>query len=47
MESTRLTLLTQASAGSQLAWTSLVELYPPLIYGWLRRHDVDHHDARN
>lgn len=45
MNSTRLSLLAQASSGSNEAWLQLVELYQPLIYGWLRRHDVEHHDA--
>jgi RNA polymerase sigma-70 factor (ECF subfamily) len=45
MESTRLSLLSQATSGSHLAWTELVELYQPFVYHWLRRHDVGHHDA--
>ncbi len=45
MESTRLSLLAEASAGGNDAWSRLVEIYQPLVYGWLRRHDVAHHDA--
>lgn len=45
MESTRLSLLTQACSGSEHAWGEMVELYQPLVYGWLRRQDVAHHDA--
>jgi len=45
MQSTRISLLANARAGSEHAWTRLVELYQPLVYGWLRRHDVAHHDA--
>jgi RNA polymerase sigma-70 factor (ECF subfamily) len=45
MDSTRLSLLMRANDGSTLAWDEMVNLYRPLIYGWLRRHDVVHHDA--
>ena len=45
MDSTRLSLLTQASSGSDQAWQRIVELYQPLVFGWLRQHDVAHHDA--
>ena len=45
MESTRLSLLTQASSGSDRAWAQMLEVYQPLVYGWLRRHEVAHHDA--
>ena len=45
MDATHLSLLTQARSGSHAAWTRMVELYQPLIYGWLRRHGVSHHDA--
>lgn len=45
MKSTRLSLLNHAAAGSDPAWFQIVELYQPLVYGWLRRHDVSHHDA--
>ncbi len=45
MASTRISLLTEAGSGSERAWTEMVELYQPLVYGWLRRHDVAHHDA--
>ncbi len=45
MGSTRLSLLTQASMGSDHAWAEMVSVYQPLVYGWLRRHDVSHHDA--
>ena len=45
MSSTRLSLLAEAGAGADQAWSRLVEMYRPLVYGWLRRHDVAHHDA--
>jgi len=45
MTSTHISLVTLAGAGSEQAWTELAELYQPLVYGWLRRHDVSHHDA--
>ena len=45
MESTQLKLIGQASDGCQDAWSRLISLYEPLVYGWLRRHDVTHHDA--
>ena len=45
MESTRVSLLTQANLGSNSAWSEIVKLYQPLIYGWLRQHDIAHHDA--
>lgn len=45
MDSTRLSLLTQAGSGSARAWQRLVELYQPLVYAWLRHHEIAHHDA--
>ncbi len=45
MESTRLSLLARAGAGSESDWSRLIALYRPLVYGWLRRHEVSHHDA--
>ncbi|MEM9659861.1 MAG: sigma-70 family RNA polymerase sigma factor, partial [Planctomycetota bacterium] len=42
---TRLTLLTAAGNGSGRAWEEMVELYQPLVFGWLRRNEVAHHDA--
>lgn len=45
MSSTRLSLLAEAGAGTDHAWSRLVELYRPLVYGWLRRNHVAHHDA--
>jgi RNA polymerase sigma-70 factor (ECF subfamily) len=45
MPSTHFSLLTAAQAGSDEAWTRLVELYRPLLYQWLRRNNVPHHDA--
>ena len=45
MDSTRLSLLAQAGSGSDQAWQRIVELYQPLIYGWLRKHEMAHHDA--
>jgi RNA polymerase sigma-70 factor, ECF subfamily len=47
MQSTHISLLSAASSGSEQAWGSLIELYRPLVYGWLRRHDVPHHDAED
>jgi RNA polymerase sigma-70 factor (ECF subfamily) len=47
MQSTHISLLTAAGSGSEQAWGSLVELYRPLVYSWLRRHDVAHHDAED
>ena len=46
MSSTHLSLLAEAQAGSQQAWSRLVELYQPLLYGWLRRQNVPHDDAQ-
>jgi RNA polymerase sigma-70 factor (ECF subfamily) len=46
MPSTHVSLLSDAQAGSQRAWSRLVELYQPLLYGWLRRQDVPHDDAQ-
>lgn len=45
MYSTRISLLASAGSGADHAWSELVELYRPLVYGWLRRHEVAHHDA--
>jgi RNA polymerase sigma-70 factor (ECF subfamily) len=47
MQSTHMSLLQNARSGSEQAWVRVVELYQPLIYGWLRRHDVSHHDAED
>jgi RNA polymerase sigma-70 factor (ECF subfamily) len=47
MQSTRISLLSAAGSGTEQAWSQLVELYRPLVYGWLRRHDVPHHDAED
>jgi RNA polymerase sigma-70 factor (ECF subfamily) len=45
MLSTHVSLLTEACSGSDRAWVRLVDLYQPLVYGWLRRQGVVHHDA--
>jgi len=45
MEHTSRSLLDQARQGSDQAWTLLVEIYQPLIAGWLRRHSVPAQDA--
>jgi RNA polymerase sigma-70 factor (ECF subfamily) len=45
VNTTRLSLLCQAIEGGQLAWTKLVDIYQPFIYGWLRRHGVAHEDS--
>jgi RNA polymerase sigma-70 factor, ECF subfamily len=47
MDSTRVSLLSHASAGCDQAWSQMVQLYQPLVYGWLRRHEVSHHDAED
>jgi RNA polymerase sigma-70 factor (ECF subfamily) len=47
MQSTRISLLSAASSGTEQAWNQLVELYRPLVFGWLLRHDVSHHDAED
>ncbi len=47
MQSTRVSLLSAASSGTEQAWNQLVELYRPLVFGWLLRHDVSHHDAED
>jgi RNA polymerase sigma-70 factor (ECF subfamily) len=40
-----MSLLSEAGAGSDRAWNELVELYQPLILGWLSRYDVAPQDA--
>jgi RNA polymerase sigma-70 factor (ECF subfamily) len=45
MYSTCENLLTDARSGSGPAWERMVELYQPLVFGWLRRQGVGHHDA--
>lgn len=45
MNETRLSLLRRLQDGSDCAWQELIELYTPLVRGWLERHGVAHHDA--
>ena len=40
-------LLAQVKARDPVAWTQLVELYGPLIYGWCRRSGIEAQDARD
>jgi RNA polymerase sigma-70 factor (ECF subfamily) len=45
--STSTSLLAQVKARDPVAWTQLVELYGPLIYGWCRRAGIEAQDARD
>lgn len=45
--STSTGLLAQVKARDPAAWTRLVELYGPLIYGWCRRSGIVAEDARD
>lgn len=45
MNSTRLTLLQQASGGDESAWRRVVAIYQPLIRGWLVGRGVEARDA--
>jgi RNA polymerase sigma-70 factor (ECF subfamily) len=40
-------LLCRVSAGDEEAWRKLVDLYQPLIHGWLLRYGVRPHDAED
>jgi RNA polymerase sigma-70 factor, ECF subfamily len=40
MDATRQSLLLRAQAGDEGAWDDLVELYRPLIVGWLHRQSI-------
>ncbi len=43
--STSLSLLSRARANDSNAWVTLVHLYSPLIYSWIRRVGIAEHDA--
>jgi RNA polymerase sigma-70 factor (ECF subfamily) len=45
MDVTSLSLLERARAGADRAWDRLVALYQPLVYHWLRRQALSHHEA--
>ena len=45
--STSTGLLAQVKSRDPVAWTQLVELYGPLIYGWCRRSGIEAQDARD
>jgi RNA polymerase sigma-70 factor (ECF subfamily) len=45
MDLTSLSLLERARAGADRAWDRLVALYQPLIYHWLRRQGLTHHES--
>lgn len=45
MHSTRGSLIDRAGGGSEDAWFELVQLYVPMVTGWLRRQSVSVHDA--
>jgi RNA polymerase sigma-70 factor (ECF subfamily) len=47
LDDTRYSLLARAQGGDQLAWHRFMDLYRPLIIGWLRRHGLEHHDAED
>ncbi|MCA9164702.1 MAG: sigma-70 family RNA polymerase sigma factor [Planctomycetales bacterium] len=44
-ESTSLSLIQRAKNHDAEAWSRLVSVYGPLIYGWCRRADLQAHDA--
>lgn len=46
-DSTSTGLLAQVKARDAVAWTQLVQLYGPLIYGWCRRSGIEAEDARD
>ena len=45
MENTQTSLLLRARHGEEAAWRRLVDLYRPLIYGWLVKRRVQPQDA--
>lgn len=45
LNETNLSLLGRATTGDESAWTKLVTLYQPLIYGWLHRQAVPPQEA--
>lgn len=45
MDVTSLSLLERARAGADRAWDRLVALYQPLVYHWLKRQALSHHEA--
>jgi len=38
-------LIERVKSGDSIAWTSLSELYGPLVYGWARRKGLQQSDA--
>lgn len=42
---TSLSLLNRARANDSNAWVTMVHLYSPLIYSWIRRVGIGEHDA--
>ncbi len=47
MDETRQSLLLRAQSGAQDAWTDLMDLYRPLIIGWLNRQGVPARDLED
>jgi hypothetical protein len=47
MSATRQSLLLRAQAGQENAWTDLMNLYRPLIRGWLNRQGVPTRDLED
>jgi RNA polymerase sigma-70 factor (ECF subfamily) len=47
MDITQQSLLLRARQGEEAAWRRLVELYRPLVYGWLVRRQVRSEDAED
>lgn len=47
LDSTSTGLLARVKVRDPVAWTRLVELYGPLIYGWCRRAGIEAEDARD
>ena len=45
MNSTSASLLGQLQNGDDSAWQRLVDIYTPLIRGWLQRHSIPAHEA--
>jgi RNA polymerase sigma-70 factor (ECF subfamily) len=45
MNSTRMSLLLRAQGGEEVAWRRIVDLYQPLIHGWLVRRGVRQQEA--
>jgi RNA polymerase sigma-70 factor (ECF subfamily) len=45
MDVTNLSLLERARAGADRAWDRLFAVYQPLVYHWLRRQALSHHES--